>query len=105
MSTYCITFRIADQTVNGKSYVERRAALVEAAHRDNDGYWEETTSFILAGSALDTDTFAKRVVRPLSSAHDMAVIFDPADMSACGFGKIENFDVLRSFFPKLKKLP
>jgi hypothetical protein len=104
MSTYAITFRIKNATVNGLTYDERRAALVENARAEELGYWDETTSFILVESNKATDIIAKRVVAGLSPKHDMLVIFDPADMSCCYFGAINYEEVLLSFFPKARKL-
>lgn len=102
---YCITFRIADQTVNGKTYDDRYSSVEENARTKGMGYWEETTSFILAESNLNTPDFTKKVASGLSEKHDTLVVFDPTDMSASYFGKVEAVDVLRSFFPKLKKVP
>ena len=103
MSHYCVTFRIADQTVKGKTYDDRRQGLIEALR--GAGYWEETTSFILAESDLDTPSFTARASKALSRADDLLVVFDLADMSACYFGALLHADVLASFFPRLQKLP
>jgi hypothetical protein len=105
MSTYCVTFRLADRTLNGKTYAERRELLIANARKEQAGYWEETTSFILVESSLDTNAFSKRVCTGLSAEYDMVVVFDPTDMSACYFGAVQHADVLASFFPKLKKSP
>ena len=105
MSTYCITFRIANRTINGRTYDQRREQLIENARKAKGGYWEETTSFILAESGLNTDVYAKQVSDGLSATDDLVVVFDPADMSASYFGALKHVDVLRSFFPKLKKVP
>jgi hypothetical protein len=56
-------------------------------------------------SALQTPQFAARVCGGLSEADDMVVVFDPSDMSANYFGALKHADILRSFFPELKKLP
>ena len=105
MSDYSVTFRISDKTVGGKSYEERRKSLIESAYSKDSGYWEETTSFILVGSALSTDAFTAKICKGLSAAEDMVLVFDPVDMSASYFGALRHVDVLRSFFPKLKKSP
>lgn len=105
MSNYCVTFRIADKTVGGKKYDERRQTLVDNARKDNEGYWEETTSFLLVGSSLDTPSFTRKVCKGLSAADDLVVVFDPDDMSANYFGPLEHVEVLKSFFPRLQKLP
>jgi len=105
MATYCVTFRISEKTVGGKTSDQRRQTLIENAHEGCDGFWDETTSFLLVGSHLSTPGFAAKVCGGLSATHDMVVVFDPGDLSACYFGALEHLGVLRSFFPLLKKLP
>ncbi len=104
MSTYVVSFRIGDQTVNGQSYSDRRDLLIENIHAGNNGYWDETTSFAFVGSDLDTHAFAKKAVQGLSAAHDIVLVFDPSDMSARHFGPVEYADILKSFLPLVKKL-
>lgn len=101
---YCVTFRIADKTVDGKTYDDRREQLVGNVRRDGMGYWDETTSFFLVESTLMTDAIAKNASRGLSETDDMVLVFDPSDLSACYFGPVRHVEVLRSFFPKLKKV-
>jgi hypothetical protein len=105
VNTYCVTFRVADQTVNGKTYNERRQSIVDSVRAKGLGYWEETTSFFLVESSLDTSAFAKAASKGLSGDHDMLAAFDPSDMSLAYFGAIEHGDVLASFFKTAKKLP
>jgi hypothetical protein len=102
MSTYCITFRIADKTVCGKTYAERYQQLVDNVYTDN-GYWDETTSFLLVASDLSTPAFAAKACKGLSASDDILVVFDPSDMSASYFGPVKHPGVLISFFPGLKK--
>jgi len=102
MSTYCITFRIADKTIGGKTYSDRYQQLVDNVYTDQ-GYWDETTSFILVSSGLSTPAFAAKACKGLSVADDIVVVFDPTDMSASYFGPVAHSDVLSSFFPGLKK--
>lgn len=102
-SSYCVTFRIKNATIGGKTYQERWDSIAANAG-EGKGFWDEPTSFMLIESDLSTDAFAKNVVKGLSREHDMALIFDPADMSACYFGDIGHVAVLQSFFPKAKKL-
>lgn len=98
MATYCISFRIADQIANGRSYNERRQSLIDSATASDGGYWDSTTSFILVESPLHTVEFAKSVCSGLSREHDTAVVFDPGDMSMCYFGQVPTKEVLKSFF-------
>lgn len=101
--TYCVTFRIKNVTVGGRTYQERYNSIIENAN-EGEGLWTDPTSFLLISSNLSTPKFAANVVKGLSRQHDMAFVFDPSDMSACYFGAVEHEDVLLSFFPNAKKL-
>lgn len=79
--------------------------MIDNARTPEMGYWEETTSFIVTESDLDTNAYSAKVCKGLSSTEDMVFVFDPTDMSACYFGAVRHADVLESFFPKLKKSP
>ncbi|MEJ5081046.1 hypothetical protein [Ochrobactrum sp. MYb379] len=103
--TYVISFRIADKTVGGKTYGERRESLMEAAFTKGLGYWDATTSFLLVNSTLNTEAFAKKLSAGLDANHDMLVVFDPSDMSLAYFGAVMEPRVLASFFNTVKKLP
>ncbi|RCK48888.1 hypothetical protein [Thalassospira profundimaris] len=104
MSTYCVTFRIASKTVNGKTYDDRYEKLIDNLHTGSNGFWAEPTSFILVGSSLDTNSFAKKIVEGLSRSDDMLFVFDPEDMSACYFGAVDGPDILKSFFPRAQEI-
>lgn len=104
--TYAISFRIADKTVGGKTYEDRRQSLIDGARASGEmGFWDGTTSFILVESDMTTGAIAKSACKGLSEKDDMLFLFDPADMSAYYFGAVPHTDVLGTFFPKLKKLP
>jgi len=105
MSTYCVTFRVSAETIDGKTYAERRQSIIDAVHIKGQGYWEETTSFFLVESNLDTASFAKSASKGLSAASDMLVAFDPEDMSMAYFGAVRHPDALGSFFRIAKKVP
>lgn len=105
MFTYCVTFRIADKTINGKTYAQRREMLIENIRKEGVGYWEETTSFFLVESSDDTDTVAQAACKGLSAKDDIVVVFDPSDMSMGYFGPITHLEVLKSFFGVTKKVP
>lgn len=104
MANYCITFRIADETVNGKTYDQRREQLIENVYTKGSGFWDDTTSFILVESNVDTMTLAKRAKTALSAADDMLLIFNQSDLSAAYFGVVGHVNVLKSFFPLLQKV-
>ena len=104
MFRYYVTFRISDKTIGGKTYNDRYQSLMAAAKKANGGFWPETTSFILAESNLETYAFAESLSKDLSKNHDLVVVIDPTDDSAGCFGVLEHEDILKSFFPKLKKV-
>lgn len=104
MSTYCVTFRIANKLAKGRTYDQRREALVDAVRQQNGGYWDETTSFFLVESNLDTWNFADQAAEPLSANDDMLVVFDPSDMSCAWFGQLRDEDILGSFFRTFQKV-
>lgn len=64
MATYCVTFRIKNATVGGKSYQERYNSIIENAN-EKIGLWSEPTSFLLFESETDTTSFARKVVKGL----------------------------------------
>lgn len=104
MSRYCTTFRIAKRTVDGKTYDNRYDQLMDNLREEGRGWWDESTSFVIAESDLDTTAYCKRAVKGLSAKHDVVITFDPEDESGGYFGAVEHADVLTAFFPGLKKL-
>ncbi|TAX50374.1 hypothetical protein ELH99_09485 [Rhizobium leguminosarum] len=98
MATYFLSFRIADKTVNGKSYAERRQAMIDAVRTKGHGFWDGTTSFLVVESGLSTQGIAANASAALSSSDDMLVAIDPEDMSMRYFGKVGHSEVLSSFF-------
>jgi hypothetical protein len=105
MSTYYVSTRIANKTIGGKSYDDRRNQMIENIHTDGAGFWQDTTSFYIVESNLNTDAFAAKASEGLSRSDDMLLVFDTSDMSASCFGAIAHLDVLQSFFPKLRNVP
>lgn len=103
-STYCVTFRLANEAINGLTYEDRRQQLIANVKSNGMGFWDEPTSFMLVESDLDTYAFGSAAVRGLSSSKDLVFIFDPSDKSACYFGAIQYAPVLVSFFPSAKKI-
>jgi hypothetical protein len=104
MSNYNVTCRLSNKTIGGKTYAERRQALIDNMRTDGSGYWEEPTSFFLVESNLNTDAFATKACKGLSAKDDLVFVFDSSDMSACYFGPVTEVEVLESFFPKAKKV-
>lgn len=104
MSTYCVAVRIADRTIGGKTYDDRRKAVEDAIYREGEGYWPEMTSFYLVTSDLSTSDFAKKASAGLSKADDLLIAFDPSDMSVGYAGPFEREDVLKWFFKHSRRV-
>ncbi len=104
MATYFLSFRIADKTVGGKTYNERREAMIDAVYTKGNGFWDGTTSFIIVNSSLNTSSIAAKAAAPLSKADDMLIVFDPEDMSMVHFGKVDHPAILKSFFKHPREL-
>ena len=104
MPSYCVTFRIANETISGKTYDQRRQSIVDAVYTKGSGYWDETTSFFLVDSELNTLDFAKWASSGLSASKDMLVAFDPSDMSMAYFGAVKHTEVVASFFRSSQKV-
>lgn len=95
--TYCVAFRLANETHDGRSYSERWESIAEAINEEA-GFWAEPTSFFLVSSTKDTASFVRNATRQLSREHDMLIAFDPSDMSMAFFGNVKEQDVVKSFF-------
>lgn len=98
MSTYFVSFRVAEINTPEGTQAERRRSISDNAAAFGGGYWDETTSFIIFDCELDTPGAGAAVVRGLSRAHDLAVVFDPSDMSLFRFGAFKYGEALDSFF-------
>lgn len=104
MANHFLSFRIADKTVNGKSYAERRQGMIDAVITKGHGFWDGTTSLIMVESPLDTSTFAARAGASLSKNDDMLIAFDPSDLSMAYLGAVGDEDILKSFFKISKRI-
>ncbi|MDP9872348.1 hypothetical protein J2S88_000541 [Agrobacterium tumefaciens] len=103
MSTYCVAFRIAAKSVNGRSYEERRDSVIDAIYAKGEGYWDELTSFFIVTSPLSTKQFAERASAGLSREDDLLLAFDPGDMSSAYFGNFQHTEAMASFFRTAQK--
>lgn len=104
MSTYFVAIRIADKTVNGDTYAERRQSVIDNIYEEGQGYWDEMTSFFIVSSDLNTTALAGRAASGLSEDDDLLIVFDPEDMSLGYFGPFEHPLVLTSFFKGARKV-
>lgn len=98
MYIYCVAFRIAAKTVNGKTYDERRQSVIDSVRVSEQGFWDELTSLFLVQSSFSTADLAKKASAGLSKADDLLIVFDPSDMSLGHFGNFSDAEILESFF-------
>ena len=104
MFIYYVTFRIHNATVNGATYQQRYDELIKNGRTAAGGFWCGTTSFMLTESPLGTYDFGKQLAKGLSAQYDQLLVADPSDKSASCFGAVEDFEILKSFFPLIKKI-
>jgi hypothetical protein len=103
MSDYWVTFRIESDA----TYDKRYKGLVEAMAlaRGSNASWGEPTSFWLVRTHLDIDAFTKALSKPLNATTDLLVVRELAVDDSRYFGAIKFPDVLKTFLPKVKKVP
>lgn len=104
MSTYFVAIRIANKTVNGDTYDERRQSVINNIYDEGQGYWDEMTSLFILNSDLSTSALARQAASGLSEDDDLLIVFDPEDMSLAYFGPFEHPLVLTSFFKGARKV-
>lgn len=103
MKIYCISFRIADVTVDGRSGGDRADMLLQSADAGH-GVWQECGSFLLAESPAGIDDYAERLFACLSASADLAFVFDPVEKTARYFGNVKDRAGLTHFFPGAREL-
>ena len=74
MAVFWISFRIADKTVNGKTYNQRRDGLETAIGSVSSAWWKETTSFIVFETRQTLETVARTIKREIAPACDLFLI-------------------------------
>lgn len=100
MHNYWVTFRIEDNP----TYQTRYDAFIETVSSYKLGFWSEPTSFMLVEANIEIDAFVREISKPLDRSKDLLLVRYISRDASRVFGKSENFDVLQSFFPNIKKL-
>ena len=94
MATFWVTFRIADEYVDGHDDDDRRLMLYEAIRQASNGkWWKEPTSFVLFSSDLSIDAIAEQIRDAISPIHDIVLIREDGVKSARVVGLVEDEDL------------
>jgi hypothetical protein len=103
MSSYWVTFRIADRVVNGRTYDVRYEALKDAIKRHASKWWLEPTSFIAFSSANDIGAISAACKAAIVPQYDMFLIRKMDEKSAIICGANEDRDIYE-MMPYLKSI-
>lgn len=99
MAVYWLTFRLSEDS----DYAARYERLVEAVREISEGWWVESTSFILFDSDQDIDDLAAIVKANLKPAVDLALVGVRDYKAARAIGAITDDD-LYVLMPFTKKI-
>lgn len=103
MTTYWITFRIADARVGTKTYEDRYNAFIEVIRSTATSWWAEPTSFIAFSSEKSIEGIATACKAAIATTHDLFLIRVMDTKSAIICGKNEDQDIF-TLMPYLKKI-
>jgi hypothetical protein len=103
MAVYWITFRISENTVNGRSYEDRYRALQEAVTRRATQFWDQPTSFLVFSSLAEIGTLASEFKRAIAPSHDLFLIREMDTKSAILCGNNQDRDIF-GMMPYLKTM-
>ena len=92
-TTYWLTFRIDEHTINGKSYNERYTALYAAIQTRATRWWLDPTSFIAFESDSSIDQLCTALKGALAASHDMFLLREIDRKEARLFGKQKDPDI------------
>lgn len=101
MATYWITFRIADNTVGGRTYDDRYESFTTTILASSSSYWDQTTSFYIFESDLSIDALASILKMEIAPTCDLFVIRELGKHSARIYGHNDDKEIF-VFMPYLK---
>lgn len=103
MNSIAISFRIADKTINGRTYDERYEALIEAVRGIIEGkHWDQSTAFILVQTNMTTERVCDTCCKALEPSHDLVLVMSVTHKAAYIGGKNDDNDIY-SIIEFLKK--
>lgn len=103
MTKYWLSFRIADQTANGKTYNERYEAFKDSVEALSTTLWNETTSFYVFESEFDINALSTVLQAEIDESVDLFLIrqLDSQSARICGANRDHSIFVL---MPYLKQI-
>lgn len=102
-NTYWLTFRIHNETVNGKTYSQRYDAFYNVIKEHLEEWWVPPTSFVAFSSESSIDAIAAALKAPLSARYDMFLLGMADYKSGRIFGKNDDQDIFK-LMPFLKEV-
>ena len=93
MTTYWITFRIADVAVAGRSYEDRYNSLIKIVTDNSPTWWGQTTSYLAFNSDQGLDSIAAKFKAAIAPSHDLFLLREMDKQSARICGKNDDEDI------------
>lgn len=105
MAVHWITFRLANETVGGRDYSTRYAALVEAVkgHRHQGKWWHEPTSFWLVSTDASRAQLATSIRSAIAPSKDLVLIGSMESTGATLVGTASELSTLKALVPNLSQ--
>jgi hypothetical protein len=104
MTSFWLTFRIADDIQHHRTYQERYDALIQAVTSHQSGlYWGQSTSFLIFESDDGIGSIAQSAKNAIDPRYDLFLIRELDRKSAVIVGKNPDNDIYK-IMPYLKKL-
>jgi len=104
MKTYWVSYRIAADTLGGRTYEDRYNALVDGITEISPTWWGQTTSFYVFTSMQTIDAIAARLRPAIKPSHDLFLIRQLDTQAARICGKNEDQDIF-TLIPYLQVVP
>lgn len=102
--TYWISTFHADKKTAKGTYDERRSNTLDALNAVSDGWWAETTSFVMFGSDQSTDQLVAIIKKHIDPVCDVVLLGKTETRTLRHIGLDAFPDVLPSLVPFVKKV-
>lgn len=103
MAVVWISFRIANKSVNGRSYDDRLTAVKDVVLTSGSQYWDVTTSFYAVETPSGVNQIAAKIKAAIEPSADVALIRAMDTKTAYIVGA-NNDDDIFELMPYLTKL-
>lgn len=104
MKTYWVSYRIADVTVDGRSYENRYNAFVDGITEILQTWWSETTSYYAFTSPKGIGDVAARLKAAIKPSHDLFLLREMDARAARICGKNDDQNIFK-LMPYLQLVP